>query len=349
MLNHIMFGLICTFATIYHYVKSTISFCNSLLKRDCVKNDKKKIIIITGCDSGFGRMLSEKLVKERETLESIHGEFTVVSLCLSQEAVEDLKKLGIYSIQCDVTSDEDVSKAKDSIQTLLGNSSSVLYALLNNAGIADAGNFIFDRDIKPYQNIMDVNFFGQLRVAQALLPLFLNSSKEYGGRIINISSIAGMTGMIGNSSYCASKYAVEAWSDSLRLELAPFNLKTVKVRPGGFGTPMMDHWAKIFVSKYQQSSKQVQDLFGGKAYEDKLVKFFESDMFKGASSPVGAVNSLADIIFMKHHTLEPYYCLGNDSKTFFKALHCLPANVADTVKQSINVFGPVPCGHSHSG
>ena len=350
MLNHIIFGLICIFAIIYHCIKSTISFCKSLLKRECVKNDKNKIIIITGCDSGFGRMLSEKLAKEKEELQSNHGEFTVVSLCLSQEAVEDLKKLGIHSIKCDVTSDEDVSKAKDSIQTLLGNSSSVLYALVNNAGIADSGYVIFNRDIKPFQKTMDVNFFGQLRVVQALLPLFLNSSKEYGGRIINISSVCGMSVMIGNSSYCASKYAVEAWSDGLRLELAPFNLKTVKVRPGCFNTKIQNNWAKIFLSKYQQASKQVQDLFGGKAYEEKLVKFFESDMFKGAQSPpVGVVNSLIDIIFKKHNKLEPYYCVGNDSKTLFKALHCLPTNVADSVKHSINFFGAVPCGCSHSG
>ena len=103
---------------------------------------------------GFGNMLSKELANQKDII--------VVSLCLTNEATADLKELGIHGIQCDVTSDEDVDKAKEYIDSLLKEKNAVLHTLVNNAGRADPGDFLFFSDLSQMQNVMDVNYYGQL-------------------------------------------------------------------------------------------------------------------------------------------------------------------------------------------
>jgi len=216
----------------------------------------------------------------------------------------------------------------------------VLQGLVNNAGIADPGDFAFYHDLHKVEKVMDVNFYGPLRVTQALLPLFLQTSPVFGGRILNMSSVCGASASAGNSSYSASKFALEAWSDSLRIEMAPFNIKVVKIRPGQFSTAIQKNWADGFTKQYLNASPQLKGLYGGQAYSKKV-----EDTFKGfgddpasMGDPSHAVDELVDLLTAKKLTdLAPYYWLGSDAKTFWRALAALPTHISDSLKSAISI------------
>ncbi|MDP6963529.1 MAG: SDR family NAD(P)-dependent oxidoreductase, partial [Planctomycetota bacterium] len=107
-----------------------------------------------------------------------------------------------------------------------------IHALVNNAGIAVAGP-LGCIPIDSFQHQMDVNVTGLLRVTQAFLPLMNNDS-----RIVNISSMAGKVSFPGLGSYHASKHAVEAISDCLRLEIKAQGIKLSIIEPGRIATPI---------------------------------------------------------------------------------------------------------------
>lgn len=327
LLHFAAFGTICVGAHIYHVLKKKKKIN---VKRPSDYN-KRSAVVVTGCDTGFGNLLSKELAK-------IPG-LVIVSLCLTSESAEELKTCGIHSIQCDVTDDNDVQRAKEFVDGLLVEKNAVLQALVNNAGIANPGDFAFYNDMKAIQKVMDVNFFGQVRITQALLPLFLRTSPVFGGRILNMSSVCGASASAGNSSYNASKFAVEAWSDSLRLELASFNISVVKIRPGQFSTTIQSNWANGFTKQYLNASPQVKRLYGGESYTKKV-----EDTFKGLDEnvmgkPKDAVDAMVELLTAKKLSdLDAYYWLGSDAKTFWRALAALPTKVSDSLKSAISIL-----------
>ncbi|RZA33887.1 MAG: SDR family NAD(P)-dependent oxidoreductase, partial [Lysobacteraceae bacterium] len=108
--------------------------------------------------------------------------------------------------------------------------------LVNNAAYGLLGNF---EELSPEEidQQFDVNVFGVMHVLRAALPVL---RKQRAGHIINIASIAGVTGFDGASVYCATKYAIEGLSSSLALELDKFGIKVTTVEPGFFRTDFLD-------------------------------------------------------------------------------------------------------------
>lgn len=327
IIDFTIFSAVCFSAHVYHnFFKKK----RPTLTKDPAIYKKKSVVVITGCDTGFGNLLSRELAKQSDNL-------IVVSLCLTSEAAKELNLLDdIQSVQCDVTSDEDVQRARDFIEAILVEEKAVLKALINNAGCANPGDFVFYNDLKPIQHVMDVNFYGQLRVTQALLPLFLRTAPVYGGRILNMSSVCGASASPGNSAYNASKFAVEAWSDSLRLELDPFNIKVVKIRPGQFSTSIQTQFGDNFCMNYSNASSQVKAIYGGNDHSEKIEKAFDG-MQDSATDPMEAVKVLVDLVRAKQDALKSYYWVGKDARTFWRALHTLPSHVADSVKHLLTV------------
>ncbi|MGI4842207.1 MAG: SDR family NAD(P)-dependent oxidoreductase [Janthinobacterium lividum] len=121
--------------------------------------------------------------------------------------------------------------------------------LVNNAAYGLLGNF---EELAPQeiQQQFNVNVFGVMHVLRAALPVL---RKQRAGHIINIASIAGVTGFDGASVYCATKYAIEGLSSSLSLELAKFGIKLTTVEPGFFRTDFLDQ------SSVRYSEKVIQD------------------------------------------------------------------------------------------
>lgn len=175
---------------------------------------KGRAIFITGCDSGFGKILANKFYNEGAIVYA--GCLTPAGCTALEEECPDRSRL--KTVVVDISDSKSVEKARDFLTAELQNTEEGLWALLNNAGIT-SGYYIELNPVQTYQRLMNVNFFGHIRVTQALLPL-LRKGKE--GRIINLGSIAGRLALPGMSAYASTKFAMEGWSDVLRREIAPF-------------------------------------------------------------------------------------------------------------------------------
>lgn len=316
---------------------------------DAAASGRKKVIVITGCDRGFGRMLAESL---KET-----NNFLVVALTLTAEAAAELlqeketsttsssknKGSPLKAVQCDVTKEKEIVQMTQFVDKLCRESNAVLYAIVNNAGIADPGDFLFDADLSTYKTVMNINFFGMLNVTQALLPLMIKTSKENteGARIINLSSIGGAVATPSNGAYNASKFAVEAWSDTLRLELEPFNVVVSKIRPGPIKTQIQNDFQTNFINNFDAAPSPIKDLYGGEEFRSKILSVFQSMDPKQMGDPALVVETLKDMLTMPKHKVKPHYWVGADANTYWKALTILPTSVSDTIKRNFFRFSPI--------
>jgi NAD(P)-dependent dehydrogenase (short-subunit alcohol dehydrogenase family) len=182
-------------------------------------------VLITGATSGFGKLLVEAFLKNGDlviaTGRNLHSRKDVFAAERHSHADK------IIEVTMDVTDKSEVEKAVREIEAKCG----AVDILVNNAGY---GLFGALEDLKEeeirYQ--MEVNFFGTVNVTKAFLPL-LRKSK---GKIFNFSSVFGFMGFPLTSLYCASKYAVEGLTESLRGELAPHGVQVCLIEPGGYRT-----------------------------------------------------------------------------------------------------------------
>ncbi|MBX5450146.1 SDR family NAD(P)-dependent oxidoreductase [Thermogemmatispora sp.] len=178
-------------------------------------------IVITGCSSGFGRITALHLAQRGwQVFATVRREVD------AEQLVAEAKTLGIdgrlIPVQCDIT---DAAQVK-ALGERVASATPRLTALLNNAGTAFAGPLeLIDLDDLRAQ--FEVNTIAHIGVTQALLPLL----KEARGTIINVSSVNGRIPLPALGPYGASKFALEALSDSLRIELAPFGVRVVVIEP----------------------------------------------------------------------------------------------------------------------
>jgi len=204
--------------------------------------NKSNTVLVTGTSSGIGRGLCQALIEK--------GYKVFGTVRNKKDAIELKKEFGenLDALLVDVTDEKQVIKAKEKVQNYLNGKP--LTALINNAGIATLGpvEFLPTSDFKKQ---IDTKILGTFLCTKIFLPLLGTDINLIGnpGRIINISSILG--GKIGSpfmSGYCASKHAVEAFSESLRRELKPYRIKVIIVAPGSVSTPI---WKEVKKQKDQ--------------------------------------------------------------------------------------------------
>jgi NADP-dependent 3-hydroxy acid dehydrogenase YdfG len=183
-----------------------------------------KTILITGTSSGFGRDTAETLRRAGHTVyASMRG-----AEGKNRQAAEALRKLGIKTLELDVSDDTSVEAG---VKTVLAEAGKI-DVLVNNAGIASAGvTEAFTTE--QTKEIFDTNVIGLLRVTRAVLPFM---RQQHDGLIINIGSILGRVTFPFLGIYGASKFAVEALTDSLRYELSQLGVEVVEVQPSGYPT-----------------------------------------------------------------------------------------------------------------
>ncbi|WPC43930.1 SDR family oxidoreductase [Clostridium sp. JS66] len=179
-----------------------------------------KVILITGCSSGIGREMAERLSKNG---------YIVVATARNLNDMENLNVA--LKLSLDITNNESISAAVNKVIQNFGK----IDVLINNAGYAFRSivEEISDNNI---EQMFNVNVYGIIRMIRAVVPYM---RKERSGRIINISSIAGKMVLPVSGAYCASKFATEALSDALRLELSAFGIYVVVVEPGNIRTNFM--------------------------------------------------------------------------------------------------------------
>ena len=192
-----------------------------------MKNLQDKVIAITGAGSGIGRALAIELAKCGSHLAL--SDMNMDALQQTQTLLNgDASKVSLH--QVDVSQAEQVYAWADAVAKLHGK----INVIINNAGVALSGT-VAGLEIKDYQWVMDINFWGVVYGTKAFLP-YLEQSGE--GHIVNISSVFGLTAQPFMSGYNASKFAVRGFSESLRqdLEMAGSCVSSSCVHPGGIKT-----------------------------------------------------------------------------------------------------------------
>ncbi|MGV1761760.1 oxidoreductase [Rhizobium sp. A22-96] len=210
-----------------------------------MSNTRKKTALVTGASSGMGKEIAKRLISDG---------FRVYVAARSVDKMLDLERLGARALQMDVSDDDEIKAA---IGVILAESGGV-DVLVNNAGFGLYGP-VEDIAMDEARYQFEVNLFGPARLTQLVLPAMRQRGS---GTIVNISSMGGKIYTLLGAWYHATKHALEGWSDSLRLELAPFGINVVVVEPGlietGFGDVVADGLIKRFgAGPYAEVSQAV--------------------------------------------------------------------------------------------
>jgi NADP-dependent 3-hydroxy acid dehydrogenase YdfG len=172
-------------------------------------------ILISGCSSGIGAATAAALVRSGHT---------VYATARRVETLTDLEALGCHPLELDVTSEESMTTAVKTVEAEHGR----VGVLINNAGFGEYGP-IEESDLARVRAMFETNVFGLARLSQLVLP---GMRQARNGRIINIGSMGGRITFPVGGFYHATKYAVEAISDALRVEVRPFGIEVILVEPG---------------------------------------------------------------------------------------------------------------------
>lgn len=183
--------------------------------------------VVTGGSSGLGLALARRFAARGLSVTLVaRTEAHLASA--AADIVSAVPTAVIDYIPVDVADGSAVEAAFDELPAGLD-------VLVNSAGILREGYFERLAAI-DFRTVMDVNFFGAVNTIRATLPRL----KRRGGRIVNIASVAGLTGVFGYTPYCASKHALVGFTDALRFELNPQGVGVQLVCPGEFDSPMVD-------------------------------------------------------------------------------------------------------------
>jgi NAD(P)-dependent dehydrogenase (short-subunit alcohol dehydrogenase family) len=186
-----------------------------------MKAENPKVILITGASSGLGKVSALHLLGRGHI---VYGAARRV------EQMQDLVAKGGHAIKLDVT---DEQSCVDAVKRIIGEQGKI-DVLVNNAGFALYGPVELV-PVADAQRQFQVNLFGLAQLTKQVVPHMRSAGA---GTIINVSSMGGLVYTPFGAWYHATKYALEGWSDCLRLELAPFGIKVAIVEPGGFKTEL---------------------------------------------------------------------------------------------------------------
>ena len=239
---------------------------------------RNKYVLISGCDSGFGNGLAIELDKQG---------FNVLAGVYSQNSKDSLTKIlspQATAFELDITKQESIDAAYE----LISQKTKVLHALVNNAGVG-TGGLIDWITLDSMRKVLDVNFFGHVAMTKKFLPLLIAKRDS---RVVNICSVAGYITKPGMSSYAASKYALESFSDCLRREMAVWGLRVSIIEPGFMRTAIVQGHDKSLRTLWNELTDDVKNRWG-QEYLDQQIKEIENNVFmKKAEDPAKVVQAL---------------------------------------------------------
>lgn len=285
-------------------------------ERPRVPNKSDKHVYITGCDSGFGNMLARHL-DERG--------FCVIAACFTEKGEEELRKAcsaRLTSVHLDVTNVDNITKAAAFIKDKVG--ARGLWALVNNAGIAVPSAPCDWLTIDDYKSMLNVNLNGVIAVTLSVLPLI----KKAQGRVVNVASVFGRISPVGGP-YTVSKYGVEAFNDSLRMNMQPFGVKVLCIEPGFFKTTVTDAavLGRSIKQLWERMPQEVRDDYGPDYLDkvdvmmkEKLAKMSDADLMKVVSCMEHAVSAVCP---------RTRYSPGYDAKIFWLPMSYMPTRFTD--------------------
>lgn len=250
----------------------------------------QKVSIVTGSSSGIGLETALTLAR--------NGYFTYATMRNPEKDApikNALKKenLSIKVIQLDVIDDESLKNAIDHVTSEAGR----IDVLVNNAGYGLVGA-LEELSMEEIKAQYETNLFGLVRVIQAVLPTM---RKQRSGRILNLSSGAGLFGYPGGSAYVSSKFAVEGLSESMAYELEPFGIRVILIEPGFVQT----NFASSMVI-----AKKAQDPTSPYSQMMQRIAASSSELAKSGSSADLVANVILDAVTNPNPRLR--YLVGKD-------------------------------------
>jgi NAD(P)-dependent dehydrogenase (short-subunit alcohol dehydrogenase family) len=253
-------------------------------------------VVITGASSGIGRECA--LYLDRRGFRVFAG----VRKAADGDALAKAASPRLTPVILDVTDARSVTEAAGVVRTALGDAP--LVGIVNNAGIGIGGvvEYVAPSELRRQ---MEVNLIGPLAVIQAFMPMIRRNR----GRIVNISSVGGKVATPFVGPYCASKFALEALSDSLRAELKPWGIHVAIVEPGAVRTAM-----------FEKARNQVDEALGGLPPEGVSYYGKEVEAMRGliASQEQVAVSAEAVAAVVEHALTSSRprtrYLVGRDAK-----------------------------------
>lgn len=256
----------------------------------------KKVVLITGASSGIGYDTAEALARQGHC---------VYAAARRTALMEPLKAFGVHVIQMDVTDEDSMRQGVE----LLLHDEGRLDVLVNNAGYGYFGA-LENVPMDEARRQLEVNVFGLARLTQLVIPIM---RKQGSGRIINTSSVAGKMSIYLGGWYCTTKYAVEAYSDALRMELKPFGIDVVKIEPGAIKT----NWGVIAADNLEQSSLGTSYEETGKRWADSMRWFYQTNI---PSSPSVITKVICRAVNSRH----PRACYSRGRFSFMgRAMHAV--------------------------
>ncbi|MBN1991550.1 MAG: SDR family oxidoreductase [Anaerolineae bacterium] len=274
-------------------------------------NQTPKVVVVTGASTGIGQACALHLDKLGFYV------FAGVRKQADAEALRQQASSRLMPVFLDVTQNKTIISTAEAVRDFAGPAG--LAGLVNNAGIAVGGPLEF-LSIEALCRQIEVNVIGQIAVTQAFLPLLRLGR----GRIINMGSISGRGAMPFMGPYAASKFALRALTDSLRLELRPWNIQVSLIEPGAIDTPI---WEKSLSAADELANAwppEVHDLYG------QAMTTTRQTIFKAGQNAV----SVDEVVGAVTHALtakqpKTRYLVGRGTKVIALAIKLLPDRVRD--------------------
>lgn len=279
-------------------------------KSSKINANSKKTVLITGASSGIGKYTAQELSKEG---------FKVIAAVRKTSDAENIKIENplIAPILIDVNDIDSIKKA--ALLTDEMTCGEGIFALINNAGIAVAGPVEF-LPVERLRLQLETNVIGQIAVTQKFLPLIRKGC----GRIVNISSISGFTAFPFKGAYAASKFAMEALSDSLRRELKPWQVPVSIIEPGIIKTPIWEKSINMVEDIVSEMPPEAEKYYGS-VYRNLLCRIMRKVEQKGAD-PSEVYSAIRHALVSKQPKIR--YLVGKDAK-FLSGLITLPDRIVD--------------------
>lgn len=270
--------------------------------------DHMKTALISGASSGFGLLTSVTLARRGwRVLATMRDLNRREKLETAARAAGILERIEFHTL--DVTNPAQIAAIADQV----AKRTEPLHALVNNAGFAVPG-FAEDVTDAELREQFDTNFFGSVAVTRALLP---QMRRQGFGHVIMVSSISGRTGFPGVSSYAASKFALEGWTETLRYEMKAPGIEVVLVEPGSFATDIWTRNAKLTSGMRDPSSANASRVPGWRNRIEQGAK--------NRADPQAVADVIARVLEAPHPRLR--YVVGNDARMALRLRRILPAGI----------------------
>ncbi|WP_407969021.1 oxidoreductase [Bacillus altitudinis] len=269
-----------------------------------------KTAIVTGANSGFGKLITLRLAKQGYTvIAGVRQETNAKNL--AEEVNNAALSESIHIEALDVTDTQSIQAFQKRL-----NAYAPIHLLVNNAGTAYAG-FAEEVPVDQYREQFEVNVFGVMEMTQAVLPLMTS-----GAKILNMSSISGLMGMPALSPYVSSKFALEGYTESLRIELAAFGIQAALIEPGSFQTNIWNTSMNEQMTPPAEGSKYT-------AIYQKMMSYIEAQ--KNNYGDPGEVAELVVSLAEKKRLKKLRYLVGKGVRLSFIAKQLLPWNVWENI------------------